>query len=328
MGGNVRTRSKVLPATIAGLFVALATLDAYSAPKGGQRDKTFVPSTNGECAGVPSCLSTTFAAVTVPAGRRQSTRLECPASHPNFWGWDVAHHEQLQLELVTPETGAATIQGINRTDRDGEFIVTLGCSTEPVAGTQLLKTRVLGPTKGGQKRKQRTIGKPQSIQAEDPCTFGDDGNPVPNCQAQQQQPFFMWGWHSGRRYFDCQAPYPYVWDYSYTEADGSGVTSIGYQFEESPQSYDIWFTNWSVYQTGSIVVTLACSKNNSWKGDPCGPVTDDPRCPIVPGSTVSNCSKTFPGVCFSTHKEQCSPTSPILDCTIDFAWAWCQQECS
>ena len=332
----MRTRVKTSSAMIAGLVVALVTFDAHSAPKDGNRDKKFIPSTNGECAGVPSCLSTTFAAVTVPAGRRQSTRVECPASHPNFWGWDVAHHEQLQLELVTPEAGAATIQGINKTDRDGEFVVTLGCSTESVAGTQLLtlagtqllRARVVGPTKGGQKRKQRTIGKRDSIQSDDPCTFGDDGNPVPNCQAQQQQSFFLWGWHTGRVFFDCKAPYPYVWDYSYTEADGSGVTSIGYQFEESPQSYDIWFTNWSVYQTGSIVVTLACSKTNSWKGDGCGPIIDDPECTVIPGSTVQNCSKTFPGVCFSTFKEQCTPTSPILDCTIDYAWDWCQQECS
>jgi hypothetical protein len=334
----MRTRSKVLFATIAGLIVALVALNAYSAEKKkGPSDRKFVPSTNGECAGVPSCVSTTFAAVAVQAGRRQSTRLECPADHPIFWGWDVAHHENLQIDLASSETGAATIQGINKSASDGEFVVSLGCSTEPVAGasasgqqlpgSRLLKSRVLGPTDGKQKRKQRTIGKGRSLQSEDPCTFGDDGNPVPDCQAQQQQPFFLWGWHTGRIFFDCQAPYPYVWDYSYTEADGSGVTSIGYQFAESPQSYDIWFTNWSIYQTGSIVVTLACSKTSSWKGDPCGPVTDDPQCPIIQGSTVYNCSKTFPGVCFSTHKEQCSSTSPILDCTIDYAWAWCQAEC-
>ena len=324
----MRTRSK-LSATIAGLVVALVTLNAYSAHKDGHRDNAFVPSTNGECAGVPDCLSTTFAAVAVEAGRRQSSRLACPASHPNFWGWDVAHHEQIQVDLVSRETGAATIEGINKTASAGDFVVTLGCSTEPAGATQLLKTRVLGPTEGRlQQRKKRTAGESGVLLAEDPCTFGNNGSRVPNCQAQQQESFFMWGWHTGRRYFDCQGPFPYVWDYSYTEADGSGVTSIGYQFAESPQSFDIWFTNWSVYTTGSIVVTLACSKTNEWKGQPCGPVMDDPMCAIVPGSTVFNCSKTNPGVCFSTHKEQCSATSPILDCTLDFVFRpWCQAEC-
>jgi hypothetical protein len=188
------------------------------------------------------------------------------------------------------------------------------------------RTRILGSTDVQRPRVPRVSGQPSSSQYQDPCTLGGG---VPNCQAQQQQAFFMWGWHTGRQFFDCQAPYPYVWNYTYTEAGGSGVTSIGYQFEESPQSYDIWFTNWSVYQTGSIVVTLACSKTNSWAGNDCGPVIDDPMCPIVPNSTHYNCSKTFPGVCFSTHQEQCSATSPILDCTLDFVFRpWCQAQCT
>jgi hypothetical protein len=161
-----------------GLFITVGLLTVE--PGYAEKKDHFVPSTNAECTGVPSCLSTTFAAVPVQAGRRQSTRLVCPADHPNFWGWDVAHHENLQIDLVSSETGAATIQGINKSDSDGEFIVTLGCSTERVAGTRLLKSRILGPTEQGQKRKQRTIGKesrempgvmplPRSPRPQGPC---------------------------------------------------------------------------------------------------------------------------------------------------------------
>jgi len=140
----------------------------------------------------------------------------------------------------------------------------------------------------------------------------------------------MWGWHTGRIFFDCKSPYPYVWDYTYTEADGSGVTSIAYEFEESPQSIDIWFTNWSVYQTGTISVTLACSKTDQFAGGACGPVTGDSGCPEVPNSVTQNCSKIpqGAGVCFSTFKEQCSG-GPVLDCTKDFIFpTWCQAECT
>jgi hypothetical protein len=263
--------------------------------------------------------------VTVPPGQRQSTRVACPPSRPNFWGWDVAQHEYIQVELVASDIGTATIEGINKTNMPGDFIVSLGCSTAPFTGTQLYKTRILARTETLQQRQPRVIGQPASLQAQDPCV---SGGAVPNCQAQQQEGFFMWGWHTGRRYFDCKAPYPYVWNYTYTEADGSGVTSIGYQFEESPQSFDIWFTNWSVYQTGTIAVTLACSKTNQWAGGACGPIIDDPMCPVLSGTTKFNCSKAFPGVCFSTYQERCSATDPILDCTLDFVFRpWCQATC-
>lgn len=321
-------RAKALSATVAGLalVVVLVTGNAYSADGRGHRTTTLVPSTNSECAGAPAaaCLSTTFPAVTVQAGHRQSTHLACPQSHPNLWGWDVAQHEHIQVDRVASDAGTATIEGINKADFPGDFAVSLGCSTEPVTGTQMLKTRVLARTETLQQRKPRVIGQPASLQAEDPCT---SGGTVPNCQAQQQEGFFMWGWHTGRRFFDCKAPYPYVWNYTYTEADGSGVTSIGFQFEESPQSFDIWFTNWSVYQTGTIVVTLACSKTNSWAGDACGPIMNDPMCPVLPGTTRFNCSKTFPGVCFSTYQERCSATDPILDCTQDVLFEYCQATC-
>ena len=321
---------KVLSTTIAGLTFAviLANGNAYAANERARKTPAVVPSTNSECAGAPACVSTTFSTVTVQPGRRQSTTLACPQTHPNLWGWDVAHHEHLQVDLVAADTGTATIEGINKAELPGEFVVSLGCSTQAVTtgtGTQRLKARVLARTDTLQKRKPRQIGQPASLQAQDPCTF--DGG-VPNCQAQQQVGFFMWGWHTGRMFFDCKMPYPYVWNYSYTEEDGSGVTSLGYQFEESPQSFDIWFTNWSVYQTGTITVTLACSKTNSWGGDACGPIVDDDMCPVIPGTTKFNCSKTFPGVCFSTYKERCSATSPILDCTLDSIFgAWCQAEC-
>ena len=320
-------RAKALAATIAGwaLVVVLVSGSTYSADARAGRSTPLVPSTNSECAGAPACVSVPFPAVTVQAGHRQSTHLACPQSNPNLWGWDVAQDEHIQVDRVASDTGTATIEGINKADVPGDFVVSLGCSTEPVTATQMLKTRVLARTDTLQDRKPRVIGQPASLQAEDPCASGGG---VPNCQPQQQVGFFMWGWHTGRIFFDCKAPYPYVWNYTYTEADGSGVTSIGYQFAESPQSFDIWFTNWSIYKTGTIAVTLACSKTNSWAGQACGPVEDDPMCPIIAGSTQFNCSKTFPGVCFSTHKERCSASSPILDCTLDFVFRpWCQKEC-
>lgn len=321
-------RAKALSATItlSTLLVILVSGNAYSDRMARpDHTKALVPSTNSECAGAAGCVSTTFAAVSVQAGQRQSTRVVCPPSHPNLWGWDVAQHEHIQVDLVAADTGTATIEGINKADLAGDFVVSLGCSTEPVTGTQMLKTRVLAPTDRFNQRRPRVSGRPTSSQAQDPCTL--DGG-VPNCQAQQQVGFFLWGTHTGRVYVDCQAPYPYVWNYTYTEADGSGVTSIGYQFEESPQSFDIWFTNWSPYKTGTISVTLACSKTNQWAGGACGPIIDDDMCPVLPGTTKFNCSKTFPGVCFSTYQERCSPSSPILDCTQDsFFGAWCQATC-
>jgi hypothetical protein len=327
----MQNRAKALSATIAGLalVVVLVSGNTYSANERSSRTTPLVPSTNIECAGAPACVSTTFPAVTVQAGHRQSTHLACPQSHPNLWGWDVAQHEHIQVDRVASDIGTATIEGINKADFPGEFIVSLGCSTEPVTrvtGTQMLKTRILARTDTLQKRKPRVIGQPASLQAEDPCTIGGT---VPNCQAQQQVGFFMWGWHTGRLFFDCKGPYPYVWNYTYTEADGSGVTSIGYQFEESPQSFDIWFTNWSIYQTGTILVTLACSKTNSWAGGGCGPIIDDPMCSVLPDTTKFNCSKAFPGVCFATYQERCSASDPILDCTIDtvFFPPWCQAAC-
>jgi len=266
-GYDMANCPKVVAATIIvlALVVVLVTESAFSADGRGHGDKSFVPSTNSECAGAADCLSTTFPAVTVQARNRQSTRAVCPASHPNLWGWDVANDEQIQIDLVASDTGAVTVEGINKTATPGDFAVSLGCTAGAVTATQLLKSRVLGRTQSRsvQQRQPRVIGGPASIQADDPCTWGNSGNPVPNCQAQPQEAFFLWGWHDGRRYFDCKAPYPYVWNYTYTEADGDGVTSLGFQFEESPQSFDIWFTNWSIYQTGSIVVTLACSKTNS-----------------------------------------------------------------
>jgi hypothetical protein len=318
---------RIPSATIVGLALvgALATGRTYSADDHGYRTGTLVPSTSIECVGAPACVSTTFPAVTVQPGRRHSTRVACPASHPYLWGWDAAQHEHIQVELLAVDGGTATIEGANKADVPGRFIVSLGCSTEPFTGTQMQKSRIFAATQALPERQSQVSGQPGSTQAQNPCT---SGTTVPHCQAQQQQGFFMWGWQTGHQYFDCKAPYPYVWNYTYTEADGKGVTSIGYQFQESPQTYDIWFTNWSVYETGTIVVTLACSKTNSWGGGACGPISDDPMCPVLPGTTKYNCSKTFPGVCFSTYQERCAPSDPILDCTLDFVFRpWCQAAC-
>ncbi|MBC7794129.1 MAG: HAMP domain-containing histidine kinase [Clostridia bacterium] len=148
-------RAKALSATIAGstLVVVLVSGNAYSAGMvGTDRTRTLVPSTNSECAGAAGCVSTTFAAVSVQAGHRQSTRVACPPSHPNLWGWDVAQHEHIQVDLVASDRGTATIEGINKAELPGDFVVSLGCSTEPVTWTQMLKTRVLARTQTLQAR--------------------------------------------------------------------------------------------------------------------------------------------------------------------------------
>src|SRR5205809_7852002 len=115
-------RPKALSATISGLalVVVLVSGSTWGAAPVSQTTTPLVPSTNSECAGAPACVSVPFPPVTVPAGRRQSTHLACPQSHPNLWGWDVSQDEHIQVDRVASDTGTATIEGINKADLPGQ----------------------------------------------------------------------------------------------------------------------------------------------------------------------------------------------------------------
>ena len=95
-------------ATIAGLALVFILVAGNS--HGGQ-DRTFVPSTNGDALALLLASRRRFPGVSVPAGQKQSTRLECPNTHPNLPSWDVAHHEHTQIDLVAAEPGAVTAGG-------------------------------------------------------------------------------------------------------------------------------------------------------------------------------------------------------------------------
>jgi hypothetical protein len=278
---------------------------------------------NAQCIGAPGCVSTNLPPVSVPAGKRQSTRASCPADRPNLWGWDTGQHEHIRVELVAADRRTATIAGINQANVPGDFVVSLGCSTVAYSGTQLQKSRNLAPTANLPPRQpSRAIEKRGPPTEDNPCTERN----VPFCQTQQERGFFMRGWQSGYQDYSCQGEYPYVWSYTYTVEGPHGLpTSIGTIFQESPQSIEIEFTNWSVYETGIITVTLACSKSNSFGGGACGAPIHDPLCPVVPGSTKQYCSKTGPA-CFDIYQERCAPTNTLYNCTLIalFDFDFCQ----
>ena len=117
--------------------VVLMSGAARSAGNNGFRTDLFVPSNSGECVGAPGCISTNFPSVTIPAGKRQSTRVSCPADRPNLWGRDTGQHEHIRVELVAADRRTARLAGINQANVSGDFVVSLGCSTVAYSGTQL-----------------------------------------------------------------------------------------------------------------------------------------------------------------------------------------------
>jgi hypothetical protein len=135
-------------AAVRGLLAGGALTLAAISPAAAQSYNTdaLVRSDAGECSGVPACISDTKPPVDVPARGRSSARFACLASHPNLWNWDVAQHEHLSVELVAVDRSTVTIRGVNLGDIAGQFIVSLGCSTEPYAGNGFLKSRHLAPT--------------------------------------------------------------------------------------------------------------------------------------------------------------------------------------
>lgn len=303
---------------------ALGVFDAARCLAGdnGFRTDLMVPSGEGECAGAPACQSVKFPAVTVPAGRRVSTRVSCPAERPHLWGWDAAQHEHVRVELVAAERRSAILDGVNQADVPGQFVVSLGCSTQPYTGTQLVKSRAFVPTKTLAPREEPPASTPPAAaEAGNACT---DLN-VPNCNLQQQIGFFIWGSHTGERNFTCAGEYPYAWNYTYVNAGPHGLpTSTGIVSGEYPGTMDVLFTNWSVYKTGTITVTLACSKNNPFGGT-CGGPVNDPKCPVVSGSYRHNCTSAggVP-VCIGFWQERCAANNQLFSCTNTEVFDWCQ----
>lgn len=301
----------------AGLLLAfvltLACGAARAAGDNGFRTDLFVPPDDDDCAGVSECARVSFPAVTVAARRRESTRASCPVDHPNLWSWDTGQHEHIRVELAAIDRQSASITGINQANVPGDFVVYLYCSTRPYTGTQLRKSRALAPTKSLPPRQEaRVTGKRLSVDDSDPCTEYN----VPFCQTQQQVGFFMHGSQTGERDFTCTGEYPYVWNYSYVNSGPHGLpTSIGTIYQEVPQTIDVLWTNWSWYETGTITVTLACSKTNSFGGGACGAPIQDPMCPVVNGTLRQYCSRTIVPVCIDFWQERCSPGNTLYNCT-------------
>lgn len=293
---------------------------ANAADSTGYRTGTIIASDYNECRGVPSCFSATSPAVTVPASGRKAERFACPASHPNLWAWDAAQSEHIQVMLVGSDKSAATIEGVNVAKVPGVFVVSLGCSTDPYQGNGFTKSRHLAPTDGLRGRPASRVLRPgvSGADSDDPCvTFN-----VPACQAQQQISFYLGPWASTDKGFTCKSPYPYAWSFTWSQSGSPSVSALGAVFAVNPGTEDILLTNWNPIYTDLVIVTLACSKNNSFGGT-CGSPQSDPGCPLIPGSQQNHCSPGPIPVCFQTYEERCQPSNQLYSCTIDLLVSWC-----
>ena len=310
---------------------ALHAGPVQAADEHGYRTDTLVPSDQNECKGVPGCVSVPTPAVSVATGLRNSARFACPADHPNLWGWGTAQHEHIAVSMIAVDRWTVTIEGLNLADKPGDFIVTLGCSTEIYAGTGIHKSRQLAPTRALPTRKPafewrgtsplgRAPARPsRSVEDMD----ADACNGVPFCQAQPQVPFALGGWASTTQSYTCAAPYPYAWNFSYTQTGSPSVSAIGAIFAEYPGNYDVLLTNWNLFATDVVSITVGCSKSNSFGGN-CGAPQSDPGCPVVSGTAKTYCSKGPVPVCFSVYQERCQPSNQLYGCVFDVVYGYCQ----
>lgn len=286
----------------------------------------MVPSDENECAGVPNCLSATLPPTSVPAGGKALARFQCPPSHPNLWGWDSAQHEHILVEMIAADRWTLTARGTNAINVPGEFAVSLGCSDQPYAGTTIQKSRQLAPTANvGQRRASRTSR--GNAQRRNEGLVGDSNacNGVPECQPGTPATFSLGGWATKAVSYQCQAPYPYAWNFSYTQTGSPSVSAIGAIFEVNPGTYDILLTNWNPFATDDVTIIVGCSKYNSFYGNSCNAPQSDPGCPVVPGSSHTYCSNAVVPICFSVYQERCQPNKLLYQCTIDvLPVPWCQ----
>jgi hypothetical protein len=291
----------------------------------GYRTGTLVPSDENECAGVPSCLSATLPASSVPGRGRAKMRFACPASHPNLWGWDAAQNEHIVVQMLAVDQWTVTVEGVNSSDVAGAFVVSLGCSPQPYAGSAIQKSRQLAPTAQLEDRKPVRRSRGNSAQ---PRTTGELGSEacdnVPDCQPQLQNTFAMGGWASTTKSYQCKSPYPYAWNFTYSQTGSPSVSAIGAIFGENPGTFDVLLTNWNPFATDDVTIVVGCSTHNSFDGSTCGAPQSDPGCPQVAGSQHQYCSKGPVPVCFATYEERCAPNNLLYSCTIDVFVPWCQ----
>ena len=264
-------------AVFVGMVLATATTIGHAKPptedEHNYRTGTIVPSDANECAGVPNCLSATLSATSVPAKGRAQTRVSCPASHPNLWGWDAAQHEHIFVQMLAVDQWTVTVEGVNSSDVPGDFIVSLGCSDRPYAGSGIQKSRQLAPTAELSKRKPARTSRGQLSQ---PGNVGDSAcDNVPDCQPQPQPTFAMGGWDSTTMSYQCKTPYPYAWNMSYTQTGSPSVSAIGAIFAENPGTFDVLLTNWNPFATDDVMIVVGCSKRNSFSGNTCGAPQSD-----------------------------------------------------
>ena len=148
-------------AILVGMALVTAVAIGHAKPRSddahGYRTGTLVPSDANECAGVPNCLSATLPPTSVPAKGRAEMRFACPVTHPNLWGWDAAQHEHIFVQMVDVDQFTVTVEGVNSSTVPGDFVVSLGCSDQPYAGSGIQKSRQLAPTAQLSKRKPRAL---------------------------------------------------------------------------------------------------------------------------------------------------------------------------
>jgi len=249
-------------------------------------------------------------------------RFACPASHPNLWGWDAAQHEHIFVQMIAVDQFTVTVEGVNASDTPGDFIVSLGCSVKPYAGSGIQKSRQLAPTAELTKRKPSRTTRGRVSQPGNLESSACDG--VPDCQPQIQATFAMGGWASTTKSYQCKTPYPYAWNMSYSQTGSPSVSAIGAIFAENPGTFDVLLTNWNPFATDDVTIVVACSKDNSFSGNSCGAPQSDPGCPQVSGSQHQYCSKGPVPVCFAIYEERCQPSNLLYQCTIDVIVPWCQ----
>jgi hypothetical protein len=305
---------------LVGFTLAVTTFigDAHAGDVLGYRTDTVVPSNHKECVGVPGCVSTSEAGVVVPARGRKSGRFACPASHPNLWAWDAAQHEHIMVQVVALDRATATIEGVNATNVAGQYMVSLGCSTEPYKGTGFQKSRQLAPTATmvAERAVPRRPSPSAPVAADNPC----DG--YKECEVQPQVPFAMNGWETTTQSYTCQSPYPFVANATYTQSGSPSVSVLAVVAEEYPGTEDMLLTNWNLFATDVVWVSLACSKINSFGGT-CGAPQSNPGCPTVAGSSHNYCSRGPVPVCIQTFEERCAANNQLYSCTTDLLVTWC-----
>lgn len=305
-----------------GFALAIAVIAADAGAGGdplGYRTDLFVASNKNECSGVPSCVSATMARVVVPASKKKAERFACPDSHPNLWAWDSAQHEHIIVQLVAIDRRTVTLEGVNATSTAGEFMVSLGCSTQLYAGSVTQQSRQLAPTQSMSAHRSE----PRHSSPPPPADWPQVCNGIKECQVQRQPWQNIGGWDSIAQGYTCQAPYPYARLFTWWQTGSPSVSAMGIVRAVTPQTYDLLLTNWNPFGNDQVQVILGCSKVNDF-GDSCGDIQNDPGCPVIGGTDHNYCSRGSIPVCFQEYEERCSANKQRYRCTNELGLTWCQ----